>query len=74
MGKLNLFEVILMIGGLLIVFTNIIIGITVLPIIVDISSNKYTPLLSSLGIILQAIFTLYFIVHHIISEEGKNGK
>ncbi len=59
----TLADLIIATSVLFIVFTNIIIGVTMLPIIVEKTINEWVPLLVAIGILLQAVMTVCIGLH-----------
>ena len=66
----KIMDIIIAISTLLIVFTNIIIGITILPTIAETVVNKWVPLLVSIGIMLQGIMTGYIGLNYAFKHDA----
>jgi len=58
---------VILICGMIITTSNVILGIQLLPRIAEVSVNKYTPLICSLGIMFQAIITIYLTMWFVFS-------
>jgi len=59
----NYFRHLLIICGFVIAFSNIVLGVTLMPEVARVSINKFTPAITSIGILLQGIITFVLTIH-----------
>ena len=72
--KTTITDIIIATSVLFVAFTNIIIGVTMLQIIVEKKINEWVPLLVSIGIILQAALTVYIGINYALKRNTKQEK